>query len=62
MLKLGFTLPKFAKICLHKSTNHEYYLFVATDKVSKKKLKEIAGGPSVFLTKEAVVDQNCIRS
>ena len=31
-LKLGYTLPNLANICLHKSTSAKFYLFTETDK------------------------------
>ena len=46
MLKLGFTLTKLAKICLHKSTDSRFYPFAETDEVLLKKMQEdMVGGP-----------------
>ena len=67
MLKLGCTLtcctlPNLANICLHKSTNHKLYPFFEGDKDLCEKIREdMTGGPSIILTRKAVVDQIYIR-
>ena len=61
MLKLGCTLPNIANICLHKSTNHNFFPFVESDQDLHDKIrKEMTGGPSIVFTRKAVVDQTYI--
>ena len=63
MLKLGFTLPNLANICLHKSTSAKFYPFTETDKDLLQKIREdMIGGPSIVFTREAVVDETFIRN
>ena len=63
MLKLGCTLPIFANICLHKSTNHKFYQFFEGDKDLCEKIREdMTGGPSIVFTRKAVVHQTYIRN
>ena len=63
MLKLGFTLPNLANICLHKSTNSKFYPFVEADKDLHDKIREdMTGGPSIVFTRKAIVDQTYIRN
>ena len=58
LLKLGYTLPNLENICLHKPTNHKFFPFVESDKDLHDKIsKDMTGGPSIFLTRKAVVDQ-----
>ena len=38
MLKLGCTLPNLANICLHKSTDRNFYAFIETDKDLHEKI------------------------
>ena len=62
MLKLGCTLPNLANICLHKSTDSEFYPFTESDKDLLEKIREdIVGGPSIVFTGKAVVDETFIR-
>ena len=62
MLKLGFTLPNLANICLHKSTDAKYYPFTEGDKDLLEKIREdVVGGPSIVFTRKAVVDETLIR-
>ena len=62
MLKLGCTLPNLAKICLHKSTDSNYYPFRESDKNFLEKIREdMVGGPSIVFTRKAVVDESFIR-
>ena len=62
MLKLGCTLPNLANICLHKSTDAKFYPFTEGDKDLLEKIREdVAGGPSIVLTRKAVVDETLIR-
>ena len=59
MLKLGCTLPNLTNICLHKSTDSNFYPFTESDKDLLEKIREdMVGGSSVF-TRKAVVDENC---
>ena len=61
MLKLGCTLPNLANNCLHKPTNNKFYPFVEADKDLHDKIREdMTGGPSIVLTRKAVVDQTYI--
>ena len=58
MLKLGCTLPNLANICLHKSTDSKFYPFTESDKDLFGKIREdMVGGPSIVLTRKAVVDE-----
>ena len=58
MLKLGFTLPNLANICLHKSTDAKFYPFTEGDKNLLEKIREdVVGGPSIVFTRKAVVDE-----
>ena len=51
MLKLGCTLPNFANIYLHKSTNHKFYPFFERGKDLCEKIREdMTGGPSRVVT------------
>ena len=63
ILKLGCTLPNLTNICLHKSTDNKFYLFVEADKDIHDKIREdMTGGPSIVFTRKAVVDQTYIRN
>ena len=58
MLKLGCTLPNWANICLHKSTDSKFYPFTESDKDLLEKIQEdLVGRPSIVFTREAVVDE-----
>ena len=62
MLKLGCTLPNLANICLHKSTDANFYPFTEGDKDLLEKIREgVVGGPSIVFTRKAVVDETFIR-
>ena len=62
-IKLGCTFPNLANICLHKSTNHEFFPFVEIVKDLHDKIcEDMTGGPSIVFTKKAVVDQTYIRT
>ena len=62
MLRLGFTLPNLANICLHKSTSAKFYPFTETDKDLLQKIREdMVGGLSIVFTRKAVVDETFIR-
>ena len=62
MLKLGCTLPKMAKICLHKSTDSKFYPFTESEKALLEKIREdMVGGPSIVFTRKAVVDDTFVR-
>ena len=61
-LKLGCTLPNLANVCLHDSTDSKFFLFTESDKDLLEKIREdMAGGPSIVFTREAVVDETFIR-
>ena len=63
MLKLGCTLTNLANICLHSSTNVKFHPFPEGDKDLLEKIREdMVGGPSIVLTRKAVVGQTRIRS
>ena len=63
MLNLGCTLPNLANICLHKSTSAKFYPFTETDTDLLQKIREdMVGGPSIVLTRKAVVDETFIRN
>ena len=62
MLKFGCTLPNLPNICLHKSTGAKFYPFTERDKDLLQKIREdMVGGPSIVLTRKAVVDKAFIR-
>ena len=62
MLKLGYTSPNLANICLHKSTDSKFYPFTESDKDLLEKIREdMVVGPSIVLTRKAVVDETLIR-
>ena len=57
MLKIGFTIPNLANICLYRSTTAKFYPFTETDKELSSKFREdMVGGPSMVFTRKAVVD------
>ena len=61
MLKLGCTLPNLANICLHISTDSNFYPFTESDKDLLEKIREdMVGGPSIVFTRKAVVDETFI--
>ena len=62
MLKLGCTLPTLANICLHKSTDSNFYPFTEADKDLLEKIPDdMVGGPSIVSTHKALVDGTFIR-
>ena len=62
MLKLGCTLPNPANICLHKSTDANFYPFTEGDEDLLEKIREdVVGGLSIVFTRKAVVDETFIR-
>ena len=63
MLKLGYTLPNLANICLHKSTDSKFFPLTDSDKDLLEKLrKDMVGGLSIVFTHKAVVDETFIRN
>ena len=57
MLKLGCTLPNLTNICSHKSTDANFYPITEGEGNLSENLREdVAGGPSIVLTRKAVVD------
>ena len=61
MLKLGCTLPNVANICLHNSTDAKFHPFTERDKELLEKIRDVVGGPSIVVTRKAVVDETFIR-
>ena len=62
MLKLGCTLPNLANICLHNSTDANFYPFTEGDKeILEKNREDVVGDPSIVFTREAVADETFIR-
>ena len=62
MLKLGCTLPNLANVYLRKSTDAKFYPFTEGDKdLLGKSQAGVVGGPSIVLTRKAVVDETFIR-
>ena len=62
MLKLGYTLPNLANICLHKSTGSNFYPFTESDTGLFGKIREnMVGGYPIVFTRKAVVDETFIR-
>ena len=61
MLKLGCTLPNLANICLHKSTDRNFYPFIEADKDLHEKIRnELTGGPSIVFTRKGAVNKTFI--
>ena len=62
MLNLGYTIPNFANICLHKTTFFKFYPFTESDKDLLEKIREdMVGALSIVFTRKAVVDETFIR-
>ena len=62
MLKLGCTSPNLANICLHKSTDAKFYPFTEGDKKLLEKFRQdYVDGPSIVVTRKAVVDETFVR-
>ena len=62
VLKLGFTSPNLASICLQSSTIAKIYQFTESDEELFSKVREdIFGGPSIVFTYKADVDETHIR-
>ena len=58
MLRLSCTLPNLASICLHKSTDANFYHFTVTDKDLLDKIRgNVVGGPSIVFTPKVDVDE-----
>ena len=58
MLKLAYTLPNLAEICLDNSTDSKFCAFAATDEDLFEKIREdMIGGPSIVFTRKAVVKE-----
>ena len=52
MLKPGRTLPSLANICLHKSTDANFYPFTEGDiDLLEKNREDVVGGPSIVFTR-----------
>ena len=63
MLKLGYTLPNLANICLHKSTSAKFYPLTETDKDLLQKIREdMVGGFSIVFTRKVVVHETFVRN
>ena len=62
VLELDYTLPKLAKICLHKSTAAKFYPFTESDKdLLEEKSKDMVEGPSIVFTRKFFVSEMLIR-
>ena len=62
MLKLSFTSPNLANICLHNSTDAKFYPLTEGDENFLENIREdVVGGPSIVFTGKAVVDETFIR-
>ena len=61
MLKLGCKLRNLANTCLHKCTAAKFHPFTESDeKLLEKSREDADGGPSLVLTRKAVVDETLI--
>ena len=61
MLKLGCTLPNLANICLHKSTECNFYPFFLSDSDLLEKIREdMTCGPSIVFTRKSVANETFI--
>ena len=62
MLKPGCTLPNLANICLHKSTDSNFYPVTESDNDLLEEIREdMVGRPSIVFTRNVVVDESFIR-
>ena len=62
MLKSGCTLPNLSNICLHKSTDSNFYPFTESDSDLLEEIREdMVGRPSIVFTRTVVVDETFIR-
>ena len=61
ILKLSCTLPNLADICLHKSTDAEFYPFTERDKDLLEKIRDVVDGPSIVFTRKAIVNETFTR-
>ena len=62
ILKLGYTLPNLAIICLHQSIDAKLYPFKDGDKDLLQKIREdVVGGPFIVFTRRALVDEIFVR-
>ena len=62
ILKLGYTLPSLANICLHKSTNVIFYPITENDKDRLEKIRDdLVGGTSIVFTRKAFVKETLVR-
>ena len=62
MLKIDYTLPNLAIICLHNSTDAKPYPFRERNKNLREKNREdVVGGPSIVFTCKVIADRNFIR-
>ena len=62
-LKLGFSLPNLAIICLHNSTTAKFCLFTERDKLlTEKNCEDLVGGPANVFSGKSVVDENSVRN
>ena len=56
MMKLGCTLPNLANICLHKSTDTNFYTLTDGDKdLLEKVQKDVVGAPSIVFTRKQLL-------
>ena len=62
VLKLGCTLPNLANICLHKSTDGNFYPFTEGDEdLLQKNQEDVVGCPFLAFTLKIFVDETFIR-
>ena len=62
MLTLGCTHPSLPNTCLQKSTNKKLNPFCQSDNDFCKNIREdMTGGPSIVITRKAVVNETFIR-
>ena len=60
--KLGYPMPNYANICLHKSTNAKVFPFTESDEHLLEKISEdLVSGPSIVFTTKTVVDETFFR-
>ena len=57
MLELGFTLPSRANICLHNSTDENFYPVGERDEDLEKFREIVVDDPCIVFTRNAIVDE-----
>ena len=62
LIKLGWTLPWLANICLNKTTGANFNTFTEGDrKILEEIRKDVVGGPSIVFTRKTGFDETFIR-